>query len=223
MRTQNGYRLQAQARLPQHHHQAGMQPRWHLCTIKSMRHRTLITATALTTLLGLASTAHAQFADMRQTPTLYMQAGNAKRDANAYTLGSTVPFKNWHTYWWGYAVTAHWDMSLSTWNSDKADDAGRQRVTVLGFTPTLRFHSKNQYPWFVEAGVGGYVSNHLYSSRDNAFSTKFNFGTHVGVGYFTGYKRENEWAIRVEHISNAGIKSPNPKENFVQLRYARHF
>ena len=94
---------------------------------------------------------------------------------------------------------------------------------MLGLKPVLRFHSKSQYPWFVEAGIGGFVSNHLYENRDKRFSTAFNFGSHLGLGYFTGMKRENEWMLRIEHFSNASIKRPNPGENFIQLRYARHF
>jgi hypothetical protein len=29
--------------------------------------------------------------------------------------------------------------------------------------------------------------------------------------------------LRLSHVSNAGIKEPNPGENFLQLRYARSF
>jgi hypothetical protein len=31
--------------------------------------------------------------------------------------------------------------------------------------------------------------------------------------------RQRELVLRVEHFSNAGIKHPNPGENYVQLRY----
>ena len=87
----------------------------------------------------------------------------------------------------------------------------------------MRFHSKSQYPWFVEAGLGGYVSSKLYESRDKRFSTAFNFGTHIGVGYLFGEQLKNEISLRLEHHSNAGIKHPNPGDNFLQLRYARRF
>ena len=36
-----------------------------------------------------------------------------------------------------------------------------------------------------------------------------------------GYR--HELALRLQHFSNAGIKHPNPGENFVQLRYAQGF
>jgi len=29
--------------------------------------------------------------------------------------------------------------------------------------------------------------------------------------------------LRIQHSSNASLKKPNPGQNFLQLRYARHF
>lgn len=187
-----------------------------------MQYRPLISAVGLCALTVWTASAHAQFADKRNSPTLYLQAGVAERDSRSVTIGSTVPMK-WKAFWWGYPVTSHWDMSLSMWNSERMEQEGTRNIAVLGLAPVMRLHSKSQYPWFVEAGLGGYVSNHLYESRDKRFSTAFNFGTHIGVGYFTGMRRENEWSLRLEHFSNASIKKPNPGENFLQLRYARHF
>lgn len=187
-----------------------------------MRSRSLLSIAAALGAAGFFSTAHAQFADSRQAPTLYLQGGTAQKGARSVTVGSTVPME-WHDNWGGNMVTAHWDMSLAVWNSHKADDSGRRNIYVLGLTPTLRLHSASSFPWFVEAGIGGFVSNHVYHSRDKDFSTAFNFGSHIGAGFFSGPRRENEWSIRLEHFSNGSIKAPNPGENFVQLRYARHF
>ena len=187
-----------------------------------MAYRTLLTLASACALWGASVAAHAQFVDMRNTSTLYMQGGLADKNAHSLTVGSTVPM-GWNTNWWGHAVTTHWDMNLAIWNSEREDQSSRRNIAVLGIKPVLRFHSQSQYPWFVEAGVGAFVSNHLYETRDRHFSTAFNFGSHIGVGYFTGMKRENEWMLRVEHFSNASIKQPNPGENFIQLRYARHF
>ena len=59
----------------------------------------------------------------------------------------------------------------------------------------------------------------LYRSRDKRFSTAFNFGDHVGIGVQLGDDHGQELSLRLQHFSNAGIKDPNPGENFVQLRY----
>jgi len=78
-------------------------------------------------------------------------------------------------------------------------------------------------PWFVEGGIGATVTSSVYRNFDKHFSTAFNSGDHVGVGYAFGAARKNEIALRAEHFSNAGIKHPNPGQNFVELRYVHHF
>ena len=73
------------------------------------------------------------------------------------------------------------------------------------------------------AGVGLTATSSVYQTRQKHFSTSFNFGTHLAIGRSFGERREHEVSLRIEHFSNAGIKHPNPGENFVQLRYARRF
>ena len=61
------------------------------------------------------------------------------------------------------------------------------------------------------------------STPSKTFSTRFNFASHLGVGVRLGAQQQHEWLLRVQHVSNAGLKKPNPGENFLQLRYALHF
>ena len=188
-----------------------------------MSHRTNIAAIALlASLWGATTGVHAQPIDIREHPALYLQGGLAERSAQSLTLGATAPMQ-WRTVWADYPVTAHWDMSLSMWNAKRPNSDSSRTIAVLGISPSLRLHSKSATPWFVEAGLGGYLYNQLYQSHNKRFSTAFNFGTRLGIGFFSGLQRENEWMLRVEHFSNASIKKPNPGENFIQLRYARHF
>jgi lipid A 3-O-deacylase len=78
-------------------------------------------------------------------------------------------------------------------------------------------------PWFAEAGVDLSITSSLYETAGKRFSTRFNFGNHLGAGRNFGARREHEVVPRVEHFSNAGIKHPNPGENFFQVRYAYRF
>jgi lipid A 3-O-deacylase len=43
------------------------------------------------------------------------------------------------------------------------------------------------------------------------------------VGRSFGADRRHELSLRVSHFSNCGIETPNPGENFLQLRYATKF
>jgi hypothetical protein len=77
--------------------------------------------------------------------------------------------------------------------------------------------------WFAEGGIGVSYFNGLYERDDKRFSTRFNFYDTLGVGRNFGARREHEVTLRVLHVSNGGIKKPNPGENFVQLRYGHSF
>jgi lipid A 3-O-deacylase len=62
----------------------------------------------------------------------------------------------------------------------------------------------------------------IYRRGQTKFSTSFNFGDHLGIGFSFGPGRKNEIAMRAQHFSNAGIKEPNPGKNFLELRYVCH-
>ncbi len=55
------------------------------------------------------------------------------------------------------------------------------------------------------------------------FSTRLNFVSQPGVGRSFGSDGRHKLSLRFQHYSNAGIKSPNPGEDFLQLRYAWRF
>ena len=157
------------------------------------------------------------------TSSLYIQYGAAERKTDTWTLGATIPWGNWSYSLGSGQITGYWDLWGSRW---AADYQGRSRSTwVIGAKPTFRWRpAQGQSPWFVDAGIGvSYATNRLYITDHKDFSTRFNFASHIGVGYLFGEQLKNEVSLRLEHHSNAGIKEPNPGENFLQLRYARNF
>ncbi len=97
-------------------------------------------------------------------------------------------------------------------------------VTHFGVTPVWRWYPQGQSDrWFLEAGIGANLLAPVYRNRDKRFSTTFNFGDHLAVGWYFGPQRRHELALRLQHFSNAGIKQPNPGEDSVQLRYLARF
>ncbi|WP_439329847.1 acyloxyacyl hydrolase [Comamonas guangdongensis] len=157
------------------------------------------------------------------TPAMYLQYGTAEHGSDAATLGVTIPWKNWNYALGPGVVTGYWDVWGSRWSGDYQ---GSSRSNwVVGAKPTFRWRAaQGQSPWFLEAGIGvSYATNRRYVTDHKDFSTRFNFGSHIGVGYLFGEQQKNEISLRLEHYSNAGIKEPNPGENFLQLRFARHF
>lgn len=96
-----------------------------------------------------------------------------------------------------YTLTGYNEVSIGTW--------GLNHIQV-GIKPTLRASAGQ---WFIEAGIGA----NLIVPKYERFSTAFQFGDHVGIGY-------GPVMLRFEHFSNGSIKRPNPGENFLQLRYS---
>lgn len=152
----------------------------------------------------------------------FLQAGVAS-DTNMMVAGVTWDWP-WHRDFSVGRVSGYWEMSFGRWDTNHPERDGSAWVTQFGVTPVLRL-----YPgawgggWFVEGGIGFNLLLPVYRSRDKRFSTSFNFGDHLAVGRRFGQHAEHELSLRLQHFSNAGIKRPNPGEDFVQLRYSRRF
>ena len=172
-------------------------------------------------LMGSA-TGHAQDIP-NMSPAMYLQYGGAEHKTHTYTAGVLLPWKSWSYGLAGGQLTGYWDIWGSDWSGMYQGD--RRNTWVIGAKPTLRWRpDQGQSPWFMEAGIGvSYAVNRLYLTDHKDFSTRYNFASHLGIGYLFGEQRKNEVSLRLEHHSNAGIKNPNPGENFLQIRYARHF
>lgn len=152
----------------------------------------------------------------------FVQAGSAQ-GTRTLTAGLTwdLPYR------WQLGpgeLSSYLEASYAYWQIQSADRAGLSHLSQLALVPVLRYRpSEGASPWFFETGVGVTATSSVYRTRQKSFATSFNFGTHLAVGRSFGAQRQHEIALRLEHFSNAGIKHPNPGENFIQLRYARRF
>ena len=124
---------------------------------------------------------------------------------------------NWDATWFasdGTHVSGYWEASLATWNArDWRDISGSDRtIADVGITPVFRFEADSRKGWFLDGGVGPNVLSRLYQNRRRDFSTAFQFGDLIAIGY-----QSDRWTagITLEHFSNGAIKHPNPGANFV--------
>ena len=193
-----------------------------LCLSGAGRHgrRPLLSATAACLLCAIPPAFAQQAA---HSPSVYLQASRAQHGTDAVTLGATLPFGTWSMPLWGGELRGHWDLYASRWSFNGA--AQHDSTVVLGITPTLRLRPDGgRSAWFWEAGVGATLASQRYRPVGHLeFSTRFNFATHLGLGINLGDQRRHELLLRVQHVSNAGLKEPNPGLEFLQLRYAWHF
>jgi hypothetical protein len=143
----------------------------------------------------------------------------AAEDARMAVVGAAWEVPALRGYAWG-DTSGYVEASFGRWVADVSDGSRSSAwVTQVGITPVLRWHPFDSARWFTEAGIGLNVLAPLYRSTDKRFSTAFNFGDHVGIGVKFGPQFGQELSLRLQHFSNAGIKDPNPGENFLQLRY----
>ena len=97
-------------------------------------------------------------------------------------------------------------------------------IWEAGATPVFRFiKSAGQVRPFVEAGAGVRVLSHPTISTDYSMSTAFQFADMVGVGAQFGQRQQYQVGYRFQHVSNAGIKEPNPGINFHQFYLQYNF
>jgi lipid A 3-O-deacylase len=108
----------------------------------------------------------------------------------------------WRTYW---------DLSVGSWHGSLGT------VHDVGLTPVFRYARAGRGV-FYEGAIGFHILSDSHISTDFGFSTRFQFGDHLAVGYrFDGY----DVAARLQHLSNGGMRNPNPGVNFLELRVLR--
>jgi lipid A 3-O-deacylase len=135
-----------------------------------------------------------------------LEAGHGSRKVDLWRVG--VQWRQHPAWLAGTPWSVYWDAAVGGWHSDTAT------VYDFGLTPVLRYARAAQGP-YLEGGIGFHLLSDTHISSELDFSTRFQFGDHLGAGYrFERY----EVALRLQHLSNAGIRNPNPGINFLQLR-----
>lgn len=122
-------------------------------------------------------------------------------------------------------LTAHTELMLNEWRAERPDRSGDQRYTQVVVLPSLRMRlDRGASPFFLEFGIGLSWMDKKFATPDREFSTQWNFYDVLGAGYtIGGPSGKHEIDLRLVHFSNAGIRSPNPGLNFLQLRYSKEF
>jgi len=107
-----------------------------------------------------------------------------------------------------WRLTGYWEVSAGVWDNREESTAD------VGVTPVFRVERR---AFYAEAAVGFHlVSRQISAAR--VFSTEFQFGDHFGAGFRFGEGERYDLGMRVQHISNGHLRSPNPGINFVLVR-----
>ena len=134
------------------------------------------------------------------------EAGRGTRAVDSWRLG--VQWKEQPRWLTAPNWTFYGEAAVGGWESDTGT------LTEGSLTPTLRYgHERGPY---LDGGIGLHVLSESRISSAVEFSTRFQFGDHLGAGYRVG---RYDLSMRIQHLSNAGIRNPNPGINFLYLRF----
>jgi lipid A 3-O-deacylase len=150
---------------------------------------------------------------------LYMELGQTRHhgeQTDGLTLGARVPT---NVALLDGQLTLAIDAYVSRWRA-QSWPGERTTFTQLGLVPMVRWRwDGGRSPWFIEGGVGASYLANGYQTKTKVFGSRWNFSDHLGFGVNFGENRRHEIGVYVKHVSNAGLKKPNPGETFYMLRY----
>lgn len=161
-----------------------------------------------------ASTA-AQAAPWFTDPGVHVAYGrDSSHDVNKYELGINfnTPLQYGNPDSWLLRVQV--EFNIAQWQSRGGTNS--QNLQEFGFTPILRLEKRGTFSFtpFIEGGLGLRLLTHTHTSDEHNMSSAFQFGDMIGVGAAFGKNNAMEAGFRFQHISNAGIREPNPGANF---------
>jgi hypothetical protein len=126
-------------------------------------------------------------------------------------FNQTDAFLNWRLPWsWDLDSDSDWRLQsrldlAAGWVGGNGDDSF---IAKAGPTLVLRFR---RWPISLEGGVGPTIMAHdKFGPKD--LGSRFQFTTHAGLNCDLGVHLRIGY--RYEHISNAGLATPNPGLNF---------
>lgn len=128
------------------------------------------------------------------------------------------------TWWqigdWHFSLIG--EAHLAWWHTDEGNV--HENIGEIGVTPIIRFiDGAGAIRPYVEAGAGIRLLTSPRISSDLTLATAFQFASMAGVGLQFGNHQQYEAGYRFQHISNGGIKEPNPGINFHQLYLQYNF
>jgi lipid A 3-O-deacylase len=128
--------------------------------------------------------------------------------------------------WWeigGYHFTVVGEGHVAYWDI-REHPASHPNIWEFGLTPVLRFvKSSGSFRPYIEAGVGVRLLSHVDETPDRSVSSSFQFADMVGLGAQFGVRQNYQAGFRFQHLSNAGIKHPNPGINFSEIYLQYNF
>jgi len=130
----------------------------------------------------------------------------------------------WDKQWFqsnGTHIGGYWDATLMALRENNYRGTNNTKnLADIGITPVFRWQRDDRQGIYAEVGIGAHYMSSIYDNNNRSFSTNFQFGDHIGIGYVA---RGWDIALKIQHFSNGGIKHPNPGANFLVLKIRKAY
>ncbi len=157
---------------------------------------------------------------LRAPDRVFLNLGRSSRDATVAGAGLRWESR-WRSQRLGGEFSGAFDVSLTHWS---AISQGRQAYGQLSLVPLLRWRPfDGESAWFVEAGIGASFHHRHYEVGEVRMGSRWNFHDVLALGRTFGPDGRREWSLRAVHVSNAGIRRPNPGEDLIVLRWSYRY
>lgn len=154
-------------------------------------------------------------------------AGHRPKGLTAYRAGLQWDWnKRWLANQWMF-VNGYWDLDFTYLQAHYGKNPkSRNNNQVLSFVPMFRAQFgdiNNTITPFIQLGVGPSLVKNVYFGNLN-ISSSFQFDDRLGFGVLFGKQKQFELSYMYNHLSNAGIKRPNPGIDMpMLLTFKYHF
>lgn len=133
---------------------------------------------------------------------------------------------DWDKKWFqsnGWHLGGYWDATAAMWRQNRYQNIpGNQKdLYDIGITPVFRYQRDSKLGLYGEAAIGAHLLSDIYDNNDRQFSTRFEFGDHIGIGYV--FDNKLDLSLKFQHFSNGSIKQPNDGANLTFIRAAYRF
>ncbi len=166
-------------------------------------------------LLAASTIGHAQGVD-------WTLIGGASDESRVKQVGIVAGWTQPTPLWQGesWRLRLRHEGVLAGWHVPRA-----RGIVELGYSPVLRLERplQSNRVFFVEGSIGVRLLSHTRVSQEHRMSTAFQFADMLGVGMQFGHEARSTLGMRFQHLSNLGIKKPNPGINFLQVYYSYRF
>lgn len=139
----------------------------------------------------------------------------------------TDPWKTWN-FSGGASAVVLGEGEIASWHGKEAQAPNtftNRDIVAIGFKPVIRYFptDSSSFRPYLEAGLGVHLISKTTINQSRNLPTTFQFGETLGVGGQFCAQMTCSLGLRLQHVSNAGIKQPNNGITFTEVTFGYRF